>query len=121
MDWRVAKSKGLELLKNLRMEIPRLRAMPLLSPAFLMWRDNAAATLDAVFGRGSCTDRFDAIAYVPPALAGPKPEASRQQVFVEGLDQAAALLDACILELELQWPEDLPPPNWPSPSPRLRV
>lgn len=114
---RPTKAKAIARLQKALDAIPELKQLPrrTSSPEFTKWHRNTRVAIVNTFSEDSRhMQDFDAIHYSP--MWAPSSESAKHDIYVGGLDSAAAVLESMIEEIKEYWEEEQQTP----PSPAVR-
>ena len=101
---RPTKAKALERLTNVLKRIEVLKKLPRFSPEFRKWRRDTEVAISNTFENESDHQKdFSRISYSLIAIHGNTPESEFQEAYVEGLENAASVLQSMLDEVEEYW------------------
>ncbi len=111
---RPIKAKGLERLRRALDAIPKLKNLKYRSPEFDKWQRNTEVAITNTFeSKSAHIGDFKNIRFSPAPAYFEPPESERQEVYVKGLESAAAVLESMIEEIEEYWSDENQTPTQP--------
>jgi predicted nucleotide-binding protein len=104
---KLAKNEAIAKLQKLITSIETLKGIVRYSPEFKKWRRDAQVAIAYIFGEGSRhTKDFESIHYSLGAYSDSTPDSKFQEAYVKGLDNAKAILQSMIDEIQEYWKEE---------------
>lgn len=101
------KNDAISRLNRQIAEIKKVKATARFGYTFKKWqRDTRVALLNIFLGDKGPAQEFDEISYSLPAFTDVTPESAHDSAYQRDLEQAEALLESCIRQIEEYWPDD---------------
>jgi hypothetical protein len=111
-DKTMTKDDAIRRLKGQLDQIEPLKAKPRFSPDFNKWYRDTEIVIERVFGQGTRHGKdFTSIHYSLLVCSSNTPDSAFTRGFVQGLDNAASILESFIREVEDYWPSNAASPN----------
>lgn len=101
------KGKAIERLQSLLSRVDGLKQLTDSSPEFTKWRRDVKTAIANVFeNKPQYVEEFESIRYWPMVFISGMPDSDSQKAYVQGLDNAASMLESMIYEIKEYWEDD---------------
>jgi hypothetical protein len=100
------KRKALKILNEIIERIDSVRSLGRKAPEFDGWKHDATVAVVNIFGENSINHRrFAAIRYSPSVFSSGTPDSAFEARWREGLDEASAILNSFLNQIQTYWDE----------------
>lgn len=103
------KQKALKILNELISRVDNVKSQGRKSPSFNQWQHDAAVAVANIFGENTANHRrFTGIRYSLSAFTSGTPQSAFEQRWMNGLEEARAILKSLTEQIQTYWDEPLP-------------
>ena len=117
---RPPKVTAISWLDKVNDKVPELKKVNRDSPEFAKWHRDTRVALENIFAdQPERVTDFTRVFFSPFGISTGTPESEFQRAYVSGLEEASAILQSMIEEIQVYWGEDDTPDSLPTRSPEM--